>query len=298
MVDETIWMKQVVGQSIMPDVTVRDVITLFGTHVKSHKYSPGSWNCHRAQEAVRKSIELNFPKQRFLTRVTSTAATYVPWGRLDSSTNRRRSSLDSLDLAVRSVPAKLELDWDLPEISSSNYDLRNVLIPQKLQRQPLFPHLDLASETLLSQDGHASSANEGSLEHLFTPMVSEGRFNNPLPYSPRPDKSQDFPGPSWEFPEFPADAGNIPDATAQSQQRQGERIRGQAKIHLPGLLGGLQNIKNCFEKGEYFLGLWNTGTLAWSAGALYATGGAATLIVQVDPETREPYFRVSMAGLS
>lgn len=295
MVDGTTWMKQTVGQSVKPDVTVRDVITSFSTHVKTYKYSPESRNCHEAQEAVRKPIEVNFPEPRFITRVTSTTATFVPWGILESSTCRHRSSLDSLDLAVRSVPAGLELDWDLPETSSSSYDLRNIPVSPKFQRPSLLPHLDLAAKTAFPQESHEQLTSEGSLEHLFPPFPSEGRFKNHLPYPAKADTPQEFPGPSWEFP---TDAGNIPEATAHSQQRQGERFRSQARVHLPGLLGGLQNIKNCFEKGEYFCGLWNTGTLAWSAGVLYATGGAATLIFQVDPETQEPYIRVSMAGLT
>ena len=92
--------------------------------------------------------------------------------------------------------------------------------------------------------------------------------------------------------------GNFFTGASQSHSRSGgprtapwAEDEGKAKRvtrHLLGLLGSVQNMNKCLRNGEYFCGLWNTYSLAWSTSALIATGGAATVALRYDPETEEP----------
>jgi hypothetical protein len=88
------------------------------------------------------------------------------------------------------------------------------------------------------------------------------------------------------------------------QQTAGEReykqrnARKQIQTHAPGLLGAAQNTIQCFRDGQWFAGVWNAGTLAWSCALLASTGGYCTVIVQAPPDLDGlPGVSISIGGI-
>ncbi|KEF50875.1 uncharacterized protein A1O9_13071 [Exophiala aquamarina CBS 119918] len=91
-------------------------------------------------------------------------------------------------------------------------------------------------------------------------------------------------------------ARNLPDTpdTAKyynrkdtKQQTQRVKTSKQVQMHLPGMLGAVENTCASFREST-FIGFGNLGSLVWSTGVLCGTGGMFTIIIQAPPDGSGP----------